>query len=137
MPVVGLLVGGGLGAAVGGVAEVVAGAALIGLGAWLLLADEEAEEERLGRLTTGSGLALVGLGVGISVDELAIGFTIGLLGLDLWLAVLLIGVQALVVAQLGLRLGARVGESVRESAERLAGLALIALGVLVLVERFA
>jgi len=137
MPVVGLFAGRALGAAIGGVAELVAGAALIGLGAWMLLADEQAEEDRVGRLTTGSGLALVGLGVGISVDELAMGFTIGLLGLNLWLAVVLLGVQAFVFAQLGLRLGARLGEVVRESAERVAGLALVALGVLVLVERLA
>jgi putative Mn2+ efflux pump MntP len=137
MPVVGLFAGRALGAAIGGVAELVAGAALIGLGGWMLLADEAAEQERVGRLTTGSGLALVGLGIGISADELALGFTIGLLGLNPWLAVLLLGAQAFVFAQLGLRLGARLGEAVRESAERVAGLALVAIGVLVLAERLA
>jgi hypothetical protein len=35
------------------------------------------------------------------------GSTIGLLHLKLWLAILLIGLQAFVFAQLGLRLGAR------------------------------
>jgi hypothetical protein len=35
----------------------------------------------------------------------------------------LIGAQALVVSQLGLRLGARIGARTREAAERLAGLA--------------
>jgi hypothetical protein len=38
------------------------------------------------------------------------------------------------MAQLGFRLGARLGERVREGAERLAALALLALGILVLVE---
>jgi putative Mn2+ efflux pump MntP len=137
MPVVGLFAGRALGAAIGGVAELVAGAALIGVGAWMLFPDEQAERERAARFATGSGLALFALGVGISADELALGFTLGLLGLNPWLAAALLGVQAFVFAQLGLRLGARVGEAVRESAERVAGLALVALGVLVLVERLA
>jgi hypothetical protein len=49
----------------------------------------------------------------------------------------LIGAQAFLVAQLGLRLGARLNERAREGAERLAGLALLGLGVLFLVERAA
>jgi small neutral amino acid transporter SnatA (MarC family) len=41
------------------------------------------------------------------------------------------------VAQLGLRISARLGETTREAAERLAALALLALAVLVLVEKLA
>lgn len=63
------------------------------------------------------------------------GFTIGLLHLPLLFAVVLIGVQAFLLAQLGLRLGARLGEAAREWAERLAGLALIGLGALILIEQ--
>jgi putative Mn2+ efflux pump MntP len=78
---------------------------------------------------------LFALGLSVSLDELAIGFTIGLLRLSLWLAVLLIGAQAFLFAQLGLRLGARLGESLRERAEQAAGLALLALAVLLAVEK--
>src|SRR5437867_2732261 len=46
-----------------------------------------------------------------------------------------LGVQAFVVAQLGLRLGARIGEGIREGAERLAGVALAGLGLVLLAER--
>jgi putative Mn2+ efflux pump MntP len=63
------------------------------------------------------------------------GFTIGLLHLSLVLAVILIGVQAFIVAQLGLRLGAGLGAAAREWAERLAGIALLGLGVLIFGER--
>jgi len=44
-------------------------------------------------------------------------------------------VQAFLVAQLGLRLGARLGEAAREWAERLAGVALVGLGALILIEQ--
>ena len=135
MPVVGLLVGHGVGHAIGGAADIVAAAALLALGTTMLLAGDEAEAERLGSVVAGRGLALIGLGLGISRDELAMGFTIGLLRLSIVLAVILIGLQAFLVAQLGLRLGSRLGEAVREGAERVAGLALLGLGVLVLVER--
>ena len=135
MPVVGLLLGQGLGAAIGSVAEFVAAAALIGLGVYMLRADEEAEGEKVASLGSRSGLALIGLGVGISIDELAMGFTIGLLRLSLVLAVILIGAQAFLMAQIGLRLGSRLGEAAREWAERLAGIALLGLGILILVER--
>ena len=135
MPVVGLLLGHGLGSAIGGVAEYVAAGALLALGAWMLLADEGDEGEQVASLSSRSGLALVGLGIGISLDELAMGFTIGLLHLSIVLAVILIGIQAFAFAQLGLRLGSRLGEAAREWAERLAGLALLGLGLMVLVEK--
>ena len=136
MPVVGLLVGRGLGAAIGGVAPYVAGVALVALGVYMLLADESGEGEKVAGFSTRSGLALFALGLSISLDELAMGFTIGLLGLSILAAIILIGVQAFVVAQLGLRLGARLGDAARESAERLAAVALVGLGALILVEQF-
>jgi len=68
-------------------------------------------------------------------DELAIGFTIGLLHLFLWLALILIGAQAFLFAQLGLRLGAHLNETLRERAEQLAGVVLLALAVLLIVEK--
>jgi manganese efflux pump family protein len=77
------------------------------------------------------------LGVSISLDELAVGFTLDLLRLPTLLVIVLIGAQAFLVSQLGLRLGARVGSEVREGAERLAGLALIALGLGLLIEKIA
>jgi putative Mn2+ efflux pump MntP len=135
MPVVGLVLGRGLGAAVGGVADYLAVAALLALGGWMLVAEDGDERENVADLTSRGGLALLGLGISISLDELAMGFTIGLLQLSIVLAVVLIGAQAFVVAQLGLRLGARLGEGTRERAEKLAGAALVALGVLVLAEQ--
>jgi manganese efflux pump family protein len=136
MPVVGLLVGAAVGRAIGQVAEYAAIAALILLGAYMLWPrDEEGEEERLALLGRTHGVAVLGLGLSISLDELAIGFTLGLLQLPVVLVLLWIAVQAFVVAQVGLRLGAHVGEAVREGAERLAGVVLVALGIVLLIEK--
>ena len=135
MPLVGLLLGHALGQIVGGAADYVAIGVLVLLGVWMLLHKDDDEPEKVGQLATGHGLMLVALGLSISLDELAIGFTIGLLHLSLWLAVVLIGAQAFIVAQLGLRLGARLSESMRERAEQLAGLALIGLALLLAAEK--
>jgi len=83
----------------------------------------------------GSGIGC--FGVSISLDELPMGFTIGLIGFSIWHAVILIGLQAFVFAQLGLRLDARLGERYRKGAEKLAGLALIGLAILLLGEKVA
>ena len=138
MPVIGLLVGRALGQLVGNAADYLAIAVLALLGVWMLLNNEDEDAGRkVGQLVAGRGLALVALGISISLDELAMGFTIGLLRLSIWLAVVLIGAQAFVVSQLGLRLGTRLNASLRERAEQLAGLALLGLAVLLAVEKLA
>ncbi len=135
MPVVGLLVGHALGTLFGHAADYVAIGVLALLGAWMLLDEDDAEGKKAGQLASGQGLVLLALGLSISLDELAIGFTIGLLHLSIWLAVVLIGAQAFLFAQVGLRLGARLNETLRERAEQLAGLALLGLALLLGVEK--
>jgi manganese efflux pump family protein len=134
MPVVGLLLGHALGHLVGSAADYVAIGVLALLGLWMLVHEED-DGEKVAQLARGQGLVLLALGISISLDELAIGFTIGLLHLSLWLAVVLIGAQAFVFAQVGLRLGARLNETLRERAEQLAGLALLGLALLLVVEK--
>ena len=96
---------------------------------------EEDEGEKVAQLAAGQGLVLLALGISISLDELAIGFTIGLLHLSLWLAVVLIGAQAFLFAQIGMRLGSHLSDNLRERAEQLAGLALLGLALLLGIEK--
>ena len=128
MPLIGLVLGAVLARGIGQVADYVAGAAVIAIGAWMLLASDEDEEEKAGRLTASHGLALIGLGISVSLDELAIGVTIGVARLPVTAVIVAIVVQAFVAAQLGLAGGARIGERWRERAEQIAGIALILLG---------
>jgi len=90
------------------------------------------EERQLSLLARTRGLAALGLGVSISIDELAIGFTIGLLKFPVLVILVLIGIQTFVLTQLGIRLGQRIGERIREGAERVAGAALALLGGILL-----
>jgi putative Mn2+ efflux pump MntP len=134
MPIAGFLVGAAAGARLGDTAEWAAVAVLAAVGAYLLLgADDAAGADRL---RAAGGWSLLGLGLSVSVDELAVGIAAGLAGLPIGIVVAVIAAQAFVATQLGTRLGARLGERVREGAERLAGVMLLVLAALLLVLRF-
>jgi putative Mn2+ efflux pump MntP len=135
MPIVGVLVGRAAGNLIGGWAGY--GGILFLFVAGVLLVrggkDEADEERRLKLLAHARGLAILDLGLGISVDELTVGLSAGLLGLPIALAVIWIAVQAFTAAQLGLRFGARVAGEVRERSQQAAGVALILVAVALLV----
>src|SRR5260370_27073979 len=126
MPVIGLGVGAGLGRVIGDWSEYVAIAALVAVGAYMLWARAD-DEERVLRLAASRGPAVIALGLSVSLDELAIGFSLGLLNVPIVLAIVFIAAQALVVSQVGFGLGCRIGAATREGAERLAGAALIVI----------
>jgi putative Mn2+ efflux pump MntP len=137
MPVLGLLAGHGLARAIGGAADYVAAGLVLAVGAFLLAEDESGEVQRAGRLSRAGGWAVVVLTASIALDELALGFSIGLLRLSFLAAVIMIAVQAVVASQIGLLLGRRIAARSRERAERLAGLALVGIGLFLFFERLA
>lgn len=130
MPLVGLAIGAPL-ATIGQAGDYVAIAVLFAL-AVHMLRETEGEHATSAVLVRG-GVAIAVLAVSASLDEIAIGFTVGLLRLPVVPVIAVIAVQAFAVAWLGMSLAERVGERMRESAERLAGaaLALLASGLLI------
>lgn len=140
MPIAGMLLGRAAGAFLGAWAGYGGIAFLFLAGALLLRPSGQKESDEAGRLRLlahARGLAILDLGVSISVDELTIGLSAGLLGLSILLTVAWIGVQAFVATQLGLRIGARLGEEFRERAEWVAGVALIVVALVLLALRLA
>ncbi len=135
MPLIGLALGAPLGEAIGGAAQFVAIGVLLGFGLYTLLHHNEGEKERVAALAQARGPGMLLLGLSISLDELAIGFTLGLLDVSVPLVLAVIAVQTAVVAQLGLRLGNRLSERLRERAVRVAGAALTGLGLVLLAEK--
>ncbi|HMD57568.1 MAG TPA: manganese efflux pump [Solirubrobacteraceae bacterium] len=132
MPLVGVALGAPLGRAIGSAADYLAAALITALGVYMLLT-ERGEDDRLLSLTQRGMFGAVMLGASISLDELAIGFSAGLLRLPIPALVIAVAAQAFIVTQVGIRLGSRAGEGLREGAEKLAGLALIALGVILMI----
>ncbi len=133
MPLVGLALGRFASNAISSDAQLVAGIALVVLGVAMLRGEDEGEQRARG-IASAHGLAVLALGVSISLDELAVGFTFGLIHVDAPLAVVLIATQALLVAQIGMRLGTRVNEAWGERAEALAGVAIAAYGAYLLAQ---
>jgi putative Mn2+ efflux pump MntP len=135
MPLIGLALGAPLGHAIGAAADYIAIGVLLAFGLYMLGGSHQDDEQKLSQLAHMHGLGALILGVSISLDELAIGFTLGLLRLPAVLVIVLIGLQAFIVAQLGLRVGSRLSHGLREGAERLAGVALTGLGVVLLAQK--
>lgn len=133
MPLLGAAAGAPIGHAIGHAAGYVAASVLIALGGYVLLIESEEDPVGLLTMTRAGAVGSVALGLSVSLDELTIGFSAGLLRLALLPLVVAVGVQAFLVTQLGVRLGARLGRRWREPAERLAGAALIAMGLALLV----
>jgi manganese efflux pump family protein len=136
MPLIGLGLGTALARGIGHVADYLAAAAVIAIGAWMLVAGgKDDEEDKASRIVASRGVALLALGVSISLDELAIGFSIGLAHLPVTAVIVAIALQAFLAAQLGLAIGARISDSWRERAEQIAGVALILLGAYLITEQ--
>jgi putative Mn2+ efflux pump MntP len=131
MPLLGFLAGSAVGSRLGDAGEWVAIAVLGAVGAYMLAVDDD-DLASPGRMR---GWALLGVGLSVSMDELAIGLAVGLAGLPILLVVVVIAAQAFVATQLGSRLGARLGARLREGAERAAGALLVMFAAVLLALR--
>jgi putative Mn2+ efflux pump MntP len=137
MPLLGAALGVPLGRTFGEAADVIAAALLVALGVHMLRSREDEQDASAVPLGGGGVFAAVALGLSVSMDELAIGFSVGLLGLPLLPFALAVGAQAFVVTEIGLRLGQRAGARWAGAGERVAGVALLALGAILIAERLA
>ncbi len=133
MPVIGLLIGQRLGTALGAIATYVAAGILVVIGGMEIreaVFDDDDEDEGIDLSPTAEKrrpLALVGLSV--SLDELAVGFALGVLRVPLGPALAYIAIQAFALTFVGLLIGQRLGAHFGERAELAAGVVLALLGI--------
>lgn len=135
MPLVGFLAGRLIGGVMGDISSWVGILVLFGVGAYMAAESLSDRDEAILNIDTWSGLLLTSLSV--SLDELAIGFSMGALGLPIAPAVILISAQAFILTFVGTALGNRIGERLAERAEFVAGAVLAALAVGLVVEKLA
>lgn len=131
MPLIGLFIGKGLGILVGEWASVVGGVLLIAVALWFLFFEEKGDEKLEKDL---SGWTLILTALSISLDEFAVGFSIGFIGIPVVLTIILVGLQSFVFTVVGITFGAKLKSIVGEWSEKIAGIVLGLLGVWVLVE---
>jgi putative Mn2+ efflux pump MntP len=94
-----------------------------------LAANQEAQKNDPSR-----GWTLILLSIAVSIDALAIGLSLALIGVTIWYPAVVIGVVTGLVSWLGLRLGNVLGEKFGKRMEIVGGLALVGIGVRILAE---
>lgn len=80
------------------------------------------------------GLSLVMLSVATSIDALAVGFSLSVIGVSIWLPALVIGLVAGSLTVAGMLLGRRIGDRWGPRMEILGGCILIGIGTRILIE---
>lgn len=124
MPILGLFLGKELAGAVGSVAFALGLVFLAGAGIYMLVLDRcEGAAPNL------SGARVLVAGLSVSLDELAIGFSCGLVRFPMAITAVLLAAQALLFAWVGITFGRRLRPVLGEAAEKIAGVALILLAV--------
>jgi putative Mn2+ efflux pump MntP len=138
MPLIGILVGRYLGFRFGALAVYLGAIILIGLGIHTLRETLE-PNNKTALLSFESVRGTLIAGLGISTDEIAVGFPLGALGLPIIPVLAAIAVQAFLVTAAGILLGRRIGTALGVMASRIAGIAagttFLLLGMYLLVER--
>lgn len=78
--------------------------------------------------------AMLVLAIATSIDALAVGVTFAFLGVDILLAVSLIGITTFAFSAAGIKIGSVFGIKYKSKAELFGGIVLIAMGTKILVE---
>lgn len=80
------------------------------------------------------GWSLIMLSVATSIDALAVGLSLAMLDVSIWIPSLIIGLVAGVLTIVGMLLGHRLGQQWGKRVEIFGGLVLIGIGIKILVE---
>ena len=92
------------------------------------------DEEKANDRDPTKGLSLVLLSIATSIDALAVGFSLSVIGVSIWMPALVIGLVAGVLTIAGMLLGGRIGDRWGTRVEIFGGLVLIAIGIKILIE---
>lgn len=126
MPVIGLLIGESVAGNIGNKARFVGVAVLIVVGLYGLFKQADKNEE--GHLPSQNfGMSTLVLAIALSLDNLSVGFGLGMFHVPVVLAASVFGVVSLLMTLTGLEVGRFLGSRVKLSADKLSG------GVLLLV----
>lgn len=79
------------------------------------------------------GWTLVLLSIAVSIDALAVGLSLGLVGVTIWMPAVVIGIVTGLVSWLGLRLGNKLGVKFGTRMEIAGGMILILIGIRILM----
>jgi putative Mn2+ efflux pump MntP len=104
------------------------------VGGRMILASSHGDEEKRATRDPTSGWDLVILSVATSIDALAVGLSLAMIGSRILFPALVIGVVAGVITALGMVLGRKIGTLWGRRVEAAGGIVLIAIGVRILLQ---
>lgn len=99
-----------------------------------MLKGSGSDEDENGCVDPTRGLTLITLSIATSIDALAVGLSLAMLQVSVWLPALIIGVVAALMSTIGITFGNRIGCRWGRRAEVIGGLVLIAIGIHIVVE---
>lgn len=131
MPILGLLIGQSLAGVLGGGGRYVGAGLLVLTGVYTIwqarqTGEVERLEERHAALDT---RRLLILAVALSLDNLVVGFALGVFHLPIALAAATMGLVSVGLSLLGLELGSRLGSTVGQHSEEAGGVVLVLVGL--------
>jgi putative Mn2+ efflux pump MntP len=102
-----------------------------------MIKESFSREEKINARDPSRGLTLIILSIATSIDALAVGLSIGVLGKPIILPSVIIGVVCSFFSIIGIRLGKRVGSILGRRAERIGGIILLIIGIKIVIEHLS
>ncbi|MBD3919048.1 manganese efflux pump [Paenibacillus sp. PR3] len=136
MPIAGMIIGGALGHYFKGAISVIGALLLLVVAIYFIFFERE-EDDNTAFEQSMDVWPLIAVAIGISLDELAVGFTAGLMQAPIVLTIILIATQSFAFTMIGVTFGAKFKPYLGEWAEKASGIALGLMGVWMLLENIA
>jgi putative Mn2+ efflux pump MntP len=132
MPLIGLLAGRDVAHTLGDAARYAGGALLVAIGAWQLIQTARLSKKGVRAPPIGTS-RLILTALALSMDNLVVGFGLGVEHVSVVAALAVFGAVSVVLSLLGLEFGRRFAAAVEVGSQYLAGIVLVAVGILVAV----
>lgn len=134
MPLVGWLIGSSFKSMIESYDHWVAFILLLGIGGKLIYDGIKNKGDTECKSNPTNNLILAGMALATSIDALIVGVSFGLIEVNIWLAMLIIGLTTFLFSILGVFVGEKIGNKINKGIEVFGGLVLISLGVKILTE---
>ena len=132
MPLIGLLAGRDVAHTLGDAARYAGGALLVAIGAWQLIQTARLSKKGVRAPPIGTS-RLILTALALSMDNLVVGFGLGVEHVSVVAALAVFAAVSVVLSLLGLEFGRRFAAVVEVGSQYLAGIVLVAVGILVAV----
>ena len=133
MPILGWFAGSAIASTIASVDHWIAFAVLAVVGARMIKGGLDSGEESSSG-DPSKGWSLILLSIATSIDALAVGFSLAMIGVEIWFPAVVIGLVTAAMSVMGLHLGARLGSRFGSRMEVVGGVILILVGVRIVIE---